>query len=335
MPGLNVAFFVRHFTERGTEVAIYDYAHYNETILGNKSWIVCFTPRKQAQMGWPAERASFEKFRRRFEIIEIDDIVEMARVIQEQSLSFFYTLTHGGHETTYQFNNRDIWGSCKTIKHCVFNTAAPDGDFYISISKLLSQRGGKDIPVIPHIVSLPNNSSNLRDALEIPAAARIIGRYGGFEQFSLSFVKEFIRDYVDSHPNIYFLFMNTSPFSSHPQIRYLPQSIDVEYKVAFINTCDAMIHARAEGETFGLSIAEFSIKNKPIITSSTGETEHLEILKEKAIVYNNKEDLVRIFDSLDDILCSRSDWNAYERFNPEAVMRMFDTMIFHPVIYNE
>lgn len=40
---MNVGFFVRHFTERGTEVAIYDYAKYNEEILKNKSYIICFT----------------------------------------------------------------------------------------------------------------------------------------------------------------------------------------------------------------------------------------------------------------------------------------------------
>ena len=28
-----VAFFVRHFIERGTEVAIYDYPHYNQEIF--------------------------------------------------------------------------------------------------------------------------------------------------------------------------------------------------------------------------------------------------------------------------------------------------------------
>jgi hypothetical protein len=30
---MNIAFFIRQFTERGTEVAIYDYAKYNEEIL--------------------------------------------------------------------------------------------------------------------------------------------------------------------------------------------------------------------------------------------------------------------------------------------------------------
>ena len=29
---MNIGFFIRHFTERGTEIAIYDYAKYNEEI---------------------------------------------------------------------------------------------------------------------------------------------------------------------------------------------------------------------------------------------------------------------------------------------------------------
>ena len=40
---LNVGFFVRQFSELGSEVAIYNYAKYNEKILGNKSYIICFT----------------------------------------------------------------------------------------------------------------------------------------------------------------------------------------------------------------------------------------------------------------------------------------------------
>ena len=37
-----VAFIVKHFTERGTELSTYNYAKYNEKILGNKSIIIAF-----------------------------------------------------------------------------------------------------------------------------------------------------------------------------------------------------------------------------------------------------------------------------------------------------
>ena len=59
---MNIAFFVRHFTERGTEVAIYDYAKYNEEILNNKSYIICFTPETQKKINFPPERYSYDKF---------------------------------------------------------------------------------------------------------------------------------------------------------------------------------------------------------------------------------------------------------------------------------
>src|SRR5687767_15557130 len=36
----NIAFHVSHFTPRGTEVATYNYAYYNQAILGNTSIIV-------------------------------------------------------------------------------------------------------------------------------------------------------------------------------------------------------------------------------------------------------------------------------------------------------
>ena len=35
-----IAFHSNQLCIRGTEVALFDYAHYNETILGNKSYII-------------------------------------------------------------------------------------------------------------------------------------------------------------------------------------------------------------------------------------------------------------------------------------------------------
>ena len=47
-----------------------------------------------------------------------------------------------------------------------------------------------------------------------------------------------------------------------------------------------MIHARQMGETFGAAVSEFSIKNKPVITCRGYDNAHLDILKDKAIIYN-------------------------------------------------
>ena len=277
---MNIGFFVNHFTERGTEVSIYDYAKYNEEILNNKSFIICFKQESQ--------KYSYNRLKERFKIIKIQKINDMKDIIKDFNLSFFYTLVYGSIEYSFQFDNKDIWGNCKTIKHCVFDTRYPESDFHISISDMLNSKNNTNILVIPHIVNLPINDENLRNELQIPMNAVVFGRYGGYDQFNIHYAHNAIIEYINSNENCYFLFMNTEKFYEHPRIIYLPVNVDVNYKVKFINSCDAMIHARIMGETFGLSIAEFSSKNKPVITSGCGDSEHIKILGDKAIVYNSK-----------------------------------------------
>ena len=120
---MNIGFFVRHFTERGTEVSVYDYAKYNEQILNNRSYIICFTEETQKKINLPTERYSYSKFNSRFRIIEINNIQDMEHIITKYKLSFFYTQTGGGLNDIYEFHNKKIWGNCKTIKHCVFDTS--------------------------------------------------------------------------------------------------------------------------------------------------------------------------------------------------------------------
>jgi hypothetical protein len=326
---MNIGFFVRHFTERGTEVAIYDYSKYNEEILNNKSYIICFTEETQKKINFPTMRHSYDKFNNRFQVIEIEDISDMKNVIQKYNLSFFYTLTDGCGNDVYDFNNKNIWGNCKTIKHCVFNTTYPESDFYISIAKSLNNKNNTNIDVIPHIVKLPESNENLRDELNIPNDAVVFGRYGGFDEFNISTAHNAIKEYINIDKSCYFLFMNTNKFYEHPRIIYLDKSLDLFSKVKFINTCDVMIHAREMGETFGLSVAEFSMKNKPIITCRCGDLEHIEILGDKAIIYNSFEELINIFTNIKSIINSRSNWNAYDLYySPTYVMNLFKRYIF-------
>jgi len=319
---MNIGFFVRHFTERGTEVAIYDYAKHNEEILHNKSYIICFTQEAQQNIGFPTERHSYDKFSQRFPILEINTIHDMKNIIAQFQISVFYTLTHGGNDI-YQFNNKELWGKCKTVKHCVFDTTCPESDFYISISEMLNRDHCTNIPVIPHIVDLPECSENLRNELQIPHDAIVYGRYGGIYEFNVDIAHNAIQQYIHLDENCYFLFMNTRKFFEHPRIIYLDRNIDLDYKVKFINTCDAMIHARQMGETFGLSVAEFSIKNKPVLTCNCGVLEHIKILGDKAIIYNSTEELVNIFTNIKSIINSRDDWNAYISYSPENIIKLF------------
>ena len=319
-----VLFFVRHFTERGTEVAIYDYARYNEELLHNKSYIVSFTPEKSKEIGFYTDMLSYDKFKSRFEILEIEDIRrDMPKIIAQTKADVFYTLTHGDHDI-YEFSDKSIWQNCKTMKHCVFSFACPESDYYCGIGNELNIKYNTNYPVIPHIVDLPDIEGNLRQELGIPENAVVLGRYGGTSTFDIPYVFESIVDSLKRDENLYYLFMNTPVFcDAHPRIIHLGFSTDLEYKTKFIQTCDAMLHARAPGETFGLAVAEFSLKNRPVITCNCGDKEHIMILKDRAVLYNNKAELDNILVNIREIIRSRTDWNAYEDYSPEKVMKLF------------
>jgi hypothetical protein len=325
---MNIGFFVRQFSERGTEVSTYDYARYNEEILKNKSYIICLTAIARDKNQLSTSNYSYDRFKNRFQLIEINDISDMKKIIEKYNLSFFYTQTSGGDEDIYQFNNKDLWGNCKTIKHCVFKTNYPDGDYYISISNILNEKYNTSIPVIPYMVDLPNHNENLRKELGIDEHAIVFGRYGGKTEFNINTVHVAIKQFLKKNKNVYFLFMNTSVFYEHPRIIYLDANIDLDFKVKFINTCDAMLHGRKMGETFGSSIAEFSIRNKPVITCMSGDLEHIKILGDKAIIYNSLNSLMYIFENIKTIIHSKQDWNAYRMYSPEYVMNLFQTYIF-------
>lgn len=325
---LKIGFFVRHFTERGTEVALYDYAKFNEDILGNKSYIICFTQNYQKVINFPLDRTSYNKFLERFEIIEIDGIQEIKKIQNNIKIDFFYTLTGGGSDI-YNFKDKEIWQNIKTIKHCVFDHSVLDADYNLTISNFLNIKYNTNLPVIPHIVSLPCNMDNLRDELKIPKDAIVLGRYGGFSEFNIPYVKNAIIKSLHQKENLFFLFMNTEKFYDHPRVIHLKLNVNMDHKVKFINTCDAMIHARSMGETFGCSIAEFSIKNKPIITNGIlGDKEHLMILKDKALIYNNENELEEIFKNIETLIKSKENWNAYEYYSAENIMKLFQIYIF-------
>jgi hypothetical protein len=91
-----------------------------------------------------------------------------------------------------------------------------------------------------------------------------------------------------------------------------------------------MLWAREGGESFGLSIAEFSVKNKPVLVTDSkndfghnkGDIAHIHLLKDKGIWYNedNLKDILVNFDKNEMV---KKDWNAYTDYTPEKVMKIF------------
>ncbi|MDO3693449.1 hypothetical protein QVZ41_01130 [Wenyingzhuangia sp. chi5] len=314
---MKIIFHENQLSYRGTSLAVYDYAFYNQKILNNESVIVY---NKNNPNNF---EAAIEKFKNKFEVIGYSSVSELEFIVDKVKADLFYAIKYG-------IKDDIIVSNCKTAMHTVFKCFEPHGDVYAYVSEWLAKEmTNLEYPFVPHMVHLPIIEGDLRKELNIPKKAVVFGRHGGGETFDIEFVKKTIKKYATKNKEVYFLFLGTDSFVSktffrpYKNIIFLPATIDVSYKVRFINTCDAYIHARVQGESFGIAVGEFSIKNKPVITwSKSEERSHIEILKEKAILYENKEDLYNVFSNF--TVDSSIDYDMYSKaFSPNTIMNKF------------
>lgn len=303
---------------RGTHIAIFDYALQNQRILGNESIVFYDKRSKLTQPG------VFEKFQKEFQLIPYDEFGNVGSMCELRLIDAMYLIKSGEVD---EYFLPDI----PNLIHAVFPQKIQEmhGDIYAYVSQWLSKEcsNGK-IPFVPHMIDLPIAGSSLRSDLGIPNAATVFGCYGGSDSFNLDFVKRVIADLVDQNRHIFFLFMNIERFIDHSQAIFLPGNSDVLFKSRFINTCDAMIHARGIGESFGLACGEFSIHNKPVITYALSpQRNHIDVLGKKAILYKGPNDLQSTLKNFDRAWHQKQDWDCYsQEFSPPAVMKKFKSV---------
>jgi FkbM family methyltransferase len=311
-----VAFLSSQLSLRGTEIALFDYADYNEKILGNKSIIITRDYEKRKQEP-DVDIQAYNKFNDRFEMYYYTSPQDIDNIVINNNISHLFIIKYGTWDGI-------ISNYCKNIIMCVFDVSNPHGHVYTPIGQTINDLYNTNYPVTPHMITLPECNEDLRDVLNIPKNAIVFGRYGGKESFDVNFVYPVIHNLVNTREDVYFLFMNTNVFYEHKNIIYLPGSADMIFKRKFINTCDALLHARSQGETFGLTCGEFSICKKPVITwGRSYEREHLLILKEKAVIYNTAEELTNILETFTTNKYDVSE-NGYMFYNPTNVMEIFN-----------
>ena len=312
---MRVLFHTNTLNYRGTSVAVTDYARYNQDILGNESVIAyCKTNGEEKDMG--NEASVIEALEKEFKVVGYR-AGKLEGKIDENKIDFAYFIRAGIKE--------DLPTNVRTGVHSVFQYNDPHGDRYAYVSKWLSDEMSQgQIPYVPHIVSLPQPKNTFKKFLNIPEDKIVIGRLGGYLTFDIEKVKDTIIKLVEKDDRFVFLFVGTEPFSDHENIKFINEIHNLQQKANFINTCDAMIHARYRGESFGLSIAEFLSLNKPVIAWYGGhDKNHLDMLKKSDTLYNSETDLQYILNNIKDI-ASKEDWTKrVEEFKPEAVMSKF------------
>jgi len=308
-----IAFHSNQLGLRGTEIALYDYANYNEEILGNKS-IIMSSPH--------GDLSALSKFKERFNV-ELRDFYSYQDYCDKNKIDYLYIIKAGGSSDGICLANTPC------LIHAVFRANDPHGHKYFYVSDWLARDQGYDAEThgLNHIVpSLRPSAYDLRDKLGIPKNKTVFGCYGGSTEFNINFVHEVIKRITQEQDDIIFLFMNINEFcEKNDNIIHLPGTWVLEEKTSFIEACDAMIHARSGGETFGCAVAEFSIGNKPVITyNGSGERNHIELLGERGIYYNGYEDLYEILTCLNKYIKHDDYYKSYDCCNPEVIMEKFN-----------
>jgi hypothetical protein len=302
--GLKVGFLNNQVDNRGTGNAIFSYADYNEKILGNKSLILTINADNP-------DGEMLNRLQERFGGIEV-----YRPWYIPPDIDILYHIKSGYNDGFVP--PEDV----RYVVHAVFNND-PHGDRYAFVSDWLANRFGGI--AVPHILSLPDDTENLRSSLGLREDAIVFGRHGGADSFDLSFAWDTIAEASLIDDRLYFIFLNTNK----PDIKFrrnnvifLDNTADQVYKRRFINTCDAMIHARQRGETFGIAVGEFDICKKPVLTYGLSpEKAHYETLNHPITYFNKQELMIH--------LLTAESWihepvkSGYDIYDPESVMKRF------------
>ena len=320
---MNIAIHTNSLDDRGCGKAAFDYAEalqselghnvslYSSSRLNNESADKCKSKFKvrhyDIRIGSPENNALIKK--------------ELERFVDEDKIDFMH-LTKSGDDDGITPTN------CKTGIHCVFTMAHPHGSVYAGVSEYMAKKFNQPL-YVPSIIRAMPCTHDYRKQYNIPSDALVMGRHGGRGTFDLPFVKQAIIKILEYRKDIWFLFKNTDRFIDHERVIHLPWMPEEQDIYNFIHACDAMIHARSDGETFGMAVGEFSVCNKPVVTwSGKGyklyDTSHLDLLGKKAIIYNDYSEILNTLYSLQVADIKKRSWDVYsEKFSTKSIVEQY------------
>ena len=298
---------------RGSENALWDYANFNETILGNHS-LICHPGKLEN-----AENPTYAKWKARFPLIAYGSKDELSLKLKETGADILSQIKPGPYD-------RFVIPGVKNCIHSMFLSDEFHGDSFAYVSRWASRvMTGREESFVPHFVPKFESKLDLRQSLGIPTKAKVFGRHGGWDTFNIPFVRKAVVQHARQNPEDHFVFLNTEPIrgtEGFSNVHYLASTVDAEKKASFLATCDAMLHARWHGETFGLAVGEFAVLGKPVITfADSRERAHLEMLGGQSLQYRHADEMIKI---LRDFGPHRTQGSEYEIYaDPKVVMEIF------------
>ena len=281
-----IVFYTTDLNHRGTGQALFDYAHYNETVLGNRSII-----------RYSSDESALLKFYNRFDDVNKIKLEELNEI---NNVDYIYIITYG--------NNLNLKPKVKLLVHCVFSMDQPYGHVYAGVSKGLAEKYNKTL-FVPHIVPFPSFVDF--ETLKFPTNSTIVGRHGDYSLWNLEWSKTVICKVLNKRNDLFFIFLDTPKFINHERVIFMNHLSDISEKRKYLRTIDALLIPEQLGHTFGLSIAESSMNGANIIVYGNDKPSvninelagrdgtvwnraHLDILGESCIKFTNERELEQI-----------------------------------------
>lgn len=239
------------------------------------------------------------------------------------SISKDFQATHGYFVADGSYFPRWIPG-IKHLNHAVFRAYEPYGDKYAYVSEWLYKyairkkikrsdvqleeiykKGNSPFKVtqdleigwVPHTV-LPKVESGdeFRKKHGIPKEVFLVGRVGGFTTFSDPEAKKAVLQILEKHNDIIFCFINTERFVNHKNAIFIKEVNELE-KWQFYDACNLLLNCRISGESFGFTIVEPLMVNKPVLAPSilrnrTMDQNQISILKYAGLLYHSRMHLM-------------------------------------------
>jgi len=345
---LKICLHINQVGERGTERSTFDYGYFAKKLLGHDA--VIMTSHKSVEHALPKHKSVLERFEKEFGMIRTYNNSQpwllkhghlggqgLTDLVHRERCHLLYSQKGSG--MGQEPSIPDALLKVPWAVHVVFEANEVHGTAYAGISTDVSNArcwNGAAVPYMVYPHETVTGGVALRAELDVPDDHLLLCRHGSTGTFDVPWVRSEIIPLLDRNPALHFLLVNTDWPSrlTHRRLHLLPAVIaDVERR-RYFDACDGMLHARQDGETFGLAVAEMSVHNKPVITCDVcGARQHINILGDKALLFRDTQSLSHAIQKL--LLMGRSgivkrNWNAYDRFTPARIMQDFNEVFIEP-----
>lgn len=222
---LTICFHTNEFNNRGTTVAIYDYAHYNEVLLKHKS--IFLMPNLTAVF----EGVSYPKFHKRFGTIHSYELTDSGGMVQKAvdlKCDVLYIMKSGDLLSGPAFHKQFACEGPPLSVHAIFNYHR-HGSAYAMLSiaqirainpRIVTSLSAQQLDEswVPHIVQIPTLSAieqeevqklDFRKKYKISSNATVFCRHGGDDTFNIPYAHEAVCQVANQRPQTHFLFLGT------------------------------------------------------------------------------------------------------------------------------